>query len=226
MTKKELRYKRMIRHFTQAVWAIADSEGMDAVTARKVADMAGYNVATLYNYFDNLNHLMFFASFRALKDYAMALPEQTHGMDDPLLVYIKTWECFNYFAYKDPLYYKNIFLGEHTAKYNQAIQLYYDVFPEELPSDGLQFLPMFREGDLYERDFVLLSAAAKSGNFGLENVRDISNMNVILFSGMLHRFLTSEGKQTPKDAAKATTRYQARTLMAYGISKELLKDYL
>lgn len=226
MTKKEIRYKRMIRHLTQTVWSIIDSEGMDAVTARKAADLAGYNVATLYNYFENLNHLIFFASFRALKDYAMALPEHTKGIEDPVLIYIKTWECFNAFAYKEPLYYKNIFLGGHTAKYNQSLQLYYDVFPEELPSDGLQFLPMFREGDLYERDFKLLSAAAQNGSFGMENVRDISNMNVVLFSGMLNRFLTSEWNPKPEDAAKATTRYQARTLMAYGISKELLEDYL
>ncbi len=30
-------------------------EGMEAITLRKVADLAGYNGATLYNYFKDLD---------------------------------------------------------------------------------------------------------------------------------------------------------------------------
>ena len=62
--KKEIQRHRMVRYFVEAACSIADSQGTDAVTARKVAELAGYNAATLYNYFDNLPHLLYFIHLR------------------------------------------------------------------------------------------------------------------------------------------------------------------
>ena len=67
-TKKEIQNERKIRYFVEAAWNIEDTEGKEAITARQVADLAGYNVATLYNYFENLDHLLAFASLRHLRD--------------------------------------------------------------------------------------------------------------------------------------------------------------
>ena len=56
LDNKELQRKRMITYFVEATCKIIDTDGVEAVTVRKVANLAGYNSATLYNYFDNLNH--------------------------------------------------------------------------------------------------------------------------------------------------------------------------
>ena len=50
--------------FVEAVQKIIEEEGIDAVTIRKVSKLAGYNPATLYNYFDNIDYLVGFASIK------------------------------------------------------------------------------------------------------------------------------------------------------------------
>jgi len=46
---------------TDATHEKIESEGVEALSVRKVVDSAGYNVVTLYNYFKNLDHLIGYA---------------------------------------------------------------------------------------------------------------------------------------------------------------------
>lgn len=50
----------MWQYFIEATAAIIEEEGYDHITIRKIADKAGYNSATIYNYFSELSHLTFF----------------------------------------------------------------------------------------------------------------------------------------------------------------------
>ena len=56
--KKQIQKARIIHYFIEAAVKIIDEEGIEGVSIRKVADIAGYNSATLYNYFDDLPHLL------------------------------------------------------------------------------------------------------------------------------------------------------------------------
>lgn len=225
-TKKEIQNERKIRYFVEAVWEIEDTEGVEAVTARKVADLAGYNVATLYNYFENLNHLLAFASLHHLKEYAMALPKYAEGITNPLILYMKTWECFNYYGFKDPLVYKNLFFGEFTSSYNDSLELYYSIFPDQLPKDGLQFYPMLHERELHKRDYTLLMESAKSGIIPEEYVKDISNMNVLIWRGMLDRLSEPGLEYSVDEMTKTATNYHAHTMLSYGVPRENLEEFL
>ncbi|XCP84558.1 helix-turn-helix domain-containing protein [Roseburia hominis] len=219
-------YNRMVRYFVEAARSIIDTEGEEAVTARKVADAAGYNVATLYHYFENLDHLLFFTSLRHLKDYALDLPEYTKGVYDPIQLYLMTWECFNQHAFRLPQIYARLFLPEYQTKYNHSLRFYYEIFPEELPKNGLRFFPMFQQGGLYERDYVLLIDAARRGLLRKEDVADISIMNTMIFKGMINKFLGSSPRPSIEQAMRDTMRYQSRTLIGFGVSREYVKDYL
>ncbi len=45
-------------YFLEAAKDMIQREGVESVSVRKVADVAGYSYATLYNYFEDLNHLL------------------------------------------------------------------------------------------------------------------------------------------------------------------------
>lgn len=227
-TKKEIQLERMIRYFVEAAWNIEDSEGPEAVTARKVADLAGYNVATLYNYFDDLDHLLTFASLRHLRDYALALPKYAEGIDDPLILYMKTWECFNYYSFQKPLMYKRMFFGKFAERYNSSLKLYYDIFPEQLPKDGLHFYPMLQETELHKRDYACLLASAEAGYVPLDKIKTISDMNVLIYRGMLDRLIGQEqfSDYSLEETARRVTDYHARTLISFGVDKKLLESFL
>ena len=49
----------MWKYFVDATAEIIEEEGLENVTIRKVADKAGYNSATIYNYFSEISHLLF-----------------------------------------------------------------------------------------------------------------------------------------------------------------------
>jgi AcrR family transcriptional regulator len=55
LDNKEIQKRRMMGYFLEATKTVIDTEGIFAVTIRKIASMAGFNSATVYNYFENLN---------------------------------------------------------------------------------------------------------------------------------------------------------------------------
>ncbi len=59
MDKKEIQELRMKGYFTDAAKELLKGEGLRAVNVRSVADKAGYSYATMYNYFRDLNDLIF-----------------------------------------------------------------------------------------------------------------------------------------------------------------------
>jgi AcrR family transcriptional regulator len=69
MDKKLLQKRRMMSYFIEAARQIIEKEGINAINIRDVANLAGYNSATLYNYFNDIDDLIFFASLGYLEDY-------------------------------------------------------------------------------------------------------------------------------------------------------------
>lgn len=56
---KEIQEQRMRDYFIQATKEILKAEGLRGVSVRNIADKAGYSYATLYNYFKDVNDLIF-----------------------------------------------------------------------------------------------------------------------------------------------------------------------
>ena len=59
MPNKDLQNRRMKQYFLDAAIETVRGEGLKAVSARNIASQAGYSYATLYNYFSDLNELIF-----------------------------------------------------------------------------------------------------------------------------------------------------------------------
>ncbi|MDP4266685.1 MAG: TetR/AcrR family transcriptional regulator [Bacteroidota bacterium] len=65
MDNKEIQTQRMKGYFIQAAKELIKGEGLKSVSTRSVAERAGYSYATLYNYFKDLNDLI----FECVKDF-------------------------------------------------------------------------------------------------------------------------------------------------------------
>lgn len=59
MKNKDLQEQRMKGYFLQATKEILKAEGLQSVNVRNIAERAGYSYATLYNYFKDINDLIF-----------------------------------------------------------------------------------------------------------------------------------------------------------------------
>jgi AcrR family transcriptional regulator len=59
MNKKLIQEERIKSYFISAAKELIRAEGIEVVSARNVADRAGYSYATLYNYFKDIRDLIF-----------------------------------------------------------------------------------------------------------------------------------------------------------------------
>lgn len=58
MSYKDIQKERVRRYFLEAAKEIILSEGVSAVTSKKVGEKAAYSYASIYNYFENQNALL------------------------------------------------------------------------------------------------------------------------------------------------------------------------
>lgn len=65
MKNKKIQEERMRGYFIQATRDILKAEGISSLSVRNIADKAGYSYATLYNYFKDVNDLV----FECVKDF-------------------------------------------------------------------------------------------------------------------------------------------------------------
>ncbi|MBZ2175389.1 TetR/AcrR family transcriptional regulator [Schnuerera sp. xch1] len=209
MDKRFLKRKRTMTFFIDAADEIIKEEGINNVTIRKVADKAMYNSATLYNYFENLDHLILFTAMRYIKDYAFALPKYLKNADNALDRFIKVWECFCDFAFKDPEIYYAIFFADLSNKPEEYIADYYKLFPEQLIEyDGLSTMLLKR--NIYERGMTTISECVKEGFIREEDAETLNEMGTLLFQGILLQVI--KGTIDRNTAVERTMMYIKVTL--------------
>jgi AcrR family transcriptional regulator len=96
MKNKEIQEKRMRGYFIQATKDILKGEGLKGISVRNIADQAGYSYATLYNYFKDINDLVFVCVSDFQEDCSQFVNDQTKMNSDGIeklkhviLAYIK-----------------------------------------------------------------------------------------------------------------------------------------
>lgn len=81
VTNKELQESRMRSYFIEATKETLRGEGLKAVSVRTVSERAGYSFATLYNYFKDLNELIFICVQDFMDECESGIDEQTYNMN-------------------------------------------------------------------------------------------------------------------------------------------------
>jgi len=213
--KKTIQKRRMMTYFIEAATQIIDEEGIDGVTIRKVADIAGYNSATLYNYFENLDHLIFFAQLKHLKIYVVHLDDYIKDAKNALDKYFLIWEFFCYHSFQEPLVYHTLFFKEFKKPLRHMMQEYYTLFPEELEWISEDIEPMIMNQDLYKRNLSLLVNCMKEGFLQEGVLEELNEMSLLVYQGMVQRMLTKQADYTPKEATRRTMKYIKKYTMMY-----------
>lgn len=191
---KEIQRKRMLMYFVEATSKIIEDDGIENVTIRNVGDIAGYNSATLYNYFEDLDHLIFFTSIKYLKEYNLALSKFITKSDNKLDVFLKTWECFSKFSFKNPKIFYNIFFSKHKDKLKETINEYYNIFPEELGENNGVILSMLKYTNIFDRNKIILYPLIDEGVIKEENFDTINHTIVYCFQGILNESIVDNKK--------------------------------
>lgn len=219
MNKRTLKRHRSMGYFIEAAAQIMDEEGMEALTIRKVADLAGYNSATLYNYFKNLDELILYASIKHLKDYTSNLAKYTASAKNNVEKYLKIWERFCRYSFANPQVYNMIFFSKHTVSVPHIVKEYYAIFPEELGEHSEDVIPMLLESNLYLRNLVFLSRIQADGDITEEDMNTLNEMTILLYYGMLTKTINSEDGYSVDEVTEKTVAYVTHLLYSFMTDK-------
>lgn len=204
MSNKTIQRNRMLRYFVESALQIIEKEGLEGITIRKVADIAGYNSATLYNYFDSLNHLIYFTSISYLNEYIREI--QTLGQEDnPVAQYIDIWNSFARNAFNQPDFFYIVFFSSLSIQYEEYYSLYYEVFPAEVTAYKQSVSRLLKEKNISDRSMILMKQCIANGDFTHDEGANTDQIVVLTFESLLRK--VKNNLLDPEEAKKMFAGY-------------------
>lgn len=197
-TRKERQKLRIMSYFIDATHKVIENEGVEAVTVRKVADLAGYNSATLYNYFSNLNHLVGYAAIKYLKDYYLILDDYIKEADNSEMRYLKIWEVFCLHSYKRPKVFKAIFFLTPNDDVKEIFDNYFEIYPSDFGMHTEDLLPMLNASSIHDRNKNSLCFLVKDGVVDEKDVDELNDMTILMYRGFLDKLIDTAPEKLDK----------------------------
>lgn len=207
LKKREIQINRMVKYFIDATADIIEKEGVENVTIRKIADLAGYNSATIYNYFKEVSHLVFFAAMKFLKVYIEDLSiYMAHGKD-PLEKYVLAWECFCKHSFENPMLFNSIFIADLGENPEELMKHYYSLYNSELVDIPEEIKSFMFERNLSTRSRIMLETAAAQGYIKEEHLDPINDMTILIWQGMFTTILNNRSTSDIEESIRRTMSY-------------------
>jgi AcrR family transcriptional regulator len=225
MRFKQIQTERIMRYFIDAAAEMIETEGLDQVTIRKVAERAGYTSSTAYNYFKEFSHLLFFACMKYTKDYIKELPEYLSKGDNTIEKWLQSWVCFCNHSFKNPEIYAMIFLSNLGEDSEKLLIQYFSLYKKEWDFLSEELKPFVMEQSFQKRSAHYLKNAVEEGYMLNEDVYSLADMTFLIWKGMLSSIINNRIGDTKKEAIEKTLHYVKKITLATVLpeKRELIK---
>ncbi len=180
--------------FVSVTKDIIETHGLDAISIRRISSKIGYSSATLYLYFEDVNELVTMSLISYLNAYVQDIIETTpDGYETPEDTYRRTWKLFCEHAFSNPQVFTELYFGSKRDNLGEIANKYYELFPDELENATGVMLDMLKQGNLFERNRVVIASLASK--IGLDDHElDIANDLTISY---FHHFLDIASAEHP-----------------------------
>lgn len=201
-TTLSIKRKRMMIYFIEATQKLLHADGLAQITIRRIAAEAGYNSATIYNYFQDLEHLILFGSVCYLRDYLVSLFRAIKPEMSSIDRFRTIYRCFNELAFRNPEIFHNMFFGRHSHMLEDVLRVYYtQLFPNELDGIPESIRRMMFAGTMRERDSVTMCEMVKEGFVAPEKVDATLDLIVATHQNFIYQACV-EGEQLDIESHK------------------------
>ena len=182
-----IRQRRTLAFFIEAAQKIIERDGFDNVNIRKIAKEAGYNSATIYNYYKDLDHLLQFACVQYLIGYQNKLTSVLKDLTEPQDIYFTTWKIFAAECHARPKVYHHLFFSKHKNSIDETFYRYIEIFDIKyelvLKDEIFSFITL---PNLFDRHTILLDSLAKSNIIANKNIKEKAEIIILTFESMLN----------------------------------------
>lgn len=173
--------------FVEATQALIDSEGLEKISIRKIAEKAGFHNSTIYLYFKDANQLILLASLKHFNEYSNKLAEYSAIIASPKDKFIAIWQAFGETVFRKPHIFRNFFFGKYSSNLTPIITQYYRLFPEEKPAYSKEIEAMYYGGNIYDRCLEILKplTGVESTRVTEENLQLVNTITVACLKQLL-----------------------------------------
>lgn len=186
---KEIKTRRMMTYFMDAAEELSRKDGFDRLTLRTIADAAGYNSATMYNYFHNLEELLAFTVLRVLSAFWQEVSRETEVLEDPLLRYCQVWIIQGRHAYRNPELFHYLFQLNDRRQVYGFLDDYYRHYPKEYESLSDSMKTLVHETRFNQKNRLYIQPCIQQGDFSEENAGQVVEFGHLVFNGVLFQVL-------------------------------------
>ncbi|WP_342471513.1 TetR/AcrR family transcriptional regulator [Metasolibacillus sp. FSL H7-0170] len=191
---KIIQTKRMYNIFIDATCDIISNEGIKNVTARKIADLSGYTSSTIYNYFDELSHLIFFAAMKFLEPYNAELEDSLKKAKNAEEKFYITWEIFCKHSFNNPDIFYAIFISNLGTDPNELINRYYEIYDVKINTYSQEAQFIILEHDLAKRNYSLVKELTLYKNIDEEKISTILSTTIFTWQGIMVEIINNRNR--------------------------------
>ncbi len=206
--KLTIRQKRTLAFFIEAAQKIIERDGFDNVNIRKIAKEAGYNSATIYNYYKDLDHLLQFACVQYLIEYQNKLTNVLKDLSDPRDIYFTTWKIFAAECHARPKVYYHLFFSKHKNSIDETFYRYIEIFDIKyelvLKDEIFSFITL---PNLFDRHEILLGSLAKNSIITNRDIKEKAEIIILTFESMLNYLKIDPDYYTKKEFTDRIIQY-------------------
>lgn len=175
--KKVLKKQRIKTFFLEAAKEIIVNDGAENISVRKVADIAGYSYATIYNYFTDLNELLWEVKKLMINDIFEALQKKSIGAMKDIDGIKKGFRVYVEYYIENPNVFR-FFYFRHLTKPDEE---------NEETEEGPDFDRMWEETF---KEFVL------SGKLRAEEIEVLAKTLIYAIHGLVTLYFSGNGNLT------------------------------
>lgn len=223
-SNKAIKRQRVMRYFIDAAREIANTEGIESINIRSVADKAGYNSASLYNYFDNLDQLIAFTCIDMMSEWLRDLSELSEKDGDELDQYILGWKSFCLHSFAEPTAYAYVYASNGSEKNIEYFDDYAKAFPSTFENIPDVLMEMFQAKTIEEQEEIVICPCIQAGFFSHETAKEIYELAHILHKGILVQMVKS--MRTVEESTQQFLRYFVSFIQPHLDKEKDLSRYL
>ncbi len=178
-TKKEL---------VQKTYDLLVNEGIESIKIRRIATEVGCTSPVIYKHFEDVDHLIVYASIRFLEGYLYDYKRIMNSAEDYKQVHLELWRMFSEYAFNQIHVFELLFWGKYKERLGDVIFEYYQLFREEMKDfDGMTASVLF-SNDVYEREYIMIRRAAALGRVHHGEVEILAKITSSIFLSTLMEY--------------------------------------